>query len=280
MSSPFARVVPSPVALAEGLHVLGGLIELDGRVSWAPPTARGHQPSNCYALVEGDRVLLVDTGLAIHEGLVLDGLASLIGEGAPLTMFFTRGEMDCVSNLEPIGRRFDIEALYTGGATNPFDAFDELNAMRLRTRRRQIDQKGAGGDSMARTPLIEFAPARALAIESPLLRLLPTFWGWDAGTGALFTSDSFTHGTLADASDSRVIDSPDGVTLDEVAAHLFAKYWWLPYAHTDPLREWLAAKFEQLEPEIVAPTRGCVLRGRDTVRRHVDLMLAALAIRA
>jgi hypothetical protein len=280
MSSSVTSAVTSPVVLAEGLHVLGGLIELDGRVSWAPATARGYQPSNCYALVEGDRVLLVDTGLAVHEDAVLDGLASLIGDGAPLTMFFTRGEMDCVSNLEPIGRRFDIEALYTGGATNPFDAFDELNAIRLRGRRQQIDQKGAGGDSMARTPLIEFAPKRALEIESPLLRLLPTFWGWDATTGALFTSDSFTHGTLNDRSASRVIDAVEGVTLDEVASHLFAKYWWLPQATTEPLREWLAAKFEQLDPEIVAPTRGCVLRGRQVVRRHLELMLAALAIRA
>jgi hypothetical protein len=280
MSSSLAPVVSSPVELADGLHVLGGLIELDGQVSWAPPAVRGYQPSNCYALVEDDRVLLVDTGLAIHETLVLDSLAGLIGEGAPLTMFFTRGEMDCVSNLEPIARRFEIEALFTGGATNPFDAFDELNAMRLRARRQQIDQKGAGGDSMARTPVIEFAPKRKLEIESPLLRLLPTFWGWDATSGAIFTSDTFTHGTLADASGSRVIDNPDAVTLDEVSSHLFAKYWWLPYALTEPMREWIAAKFEQLEPEIIAPTRGCVLRGRPVVRRHVELMLQALAIRA
>jgi hypothetical protein len=268
--------------LADGLHVLGGLIPLDGRVSWAPADASGFQPSNCYVLVEGDSALLVDTGLAVHEQLVLDGLADLIGEGAAVTMFFTRGEMDCVSNLEPIARRFDIEALYTGGATNPFDAFDELNAMRLRARRQQIDQKGAGGDSMARTPFIEIADERSLAIESPLLRLLPTFWGWDAATGTLFTSDSFTHGFVADPSDPRVIDSPadDDATLESVSANLFAKYWWLPHATTEPLREWLSAKFADLAPEIVAPSRGCVLRGRKVVQRHLDLMLEALAIRA
>jgi hypothetical protein len=197
-------------------------------------------------------------------------------------MFFTRGEMDCVSNLEPIARRFDIEALYTGGATNPFDAFDELNAMRLRARRQQIDQKGQGGDSMARTPFIEVTGDRSLAIESPLLRLLPTFWGWDAATGTLFTSDSFTHGLVDDPSAPRVIDSPadDDATLASVSANLFAKYWWLPYATTEPLREWLAAKFADLAPEIVAPTRGRVLRGRKVVQRHLDLMLESLAIRA
>jgi hypothetical protein len=271
----------SSFELAEGLHVIGGMIPLDRRVSWVPDDAVGYQPSNCYVLREGDAVLLVDTGIAVHEQLVLDELAALVGEGAPLTMFFTRGEMDCVSNLEPIARRFEVEQLFTGGATNPFDAFDELNAMRLRARRQQIDKKGHGGDSMARTPFIEMTPARSLAIESPLLRLLPTFWGWDAQTGTLFTSDTFTHGTVADAAAPRVIEAGrDGTSATDVAAHLFAKYWWLPYATTEPLRDWLAAKFEDLDPEIVAPTRGCVLRGRDVVRRHLELMLRALAVRA
>jgi hypothetical protein len=79
-----------------------------------------------------------------------------------------------------------------------------------------------------------------------------------------------------------VIDSPaeDHSTLESVSANLFAKYWWLPHATTEPLREWLAAKWADLTPEIVAPSRGCVLRGRKVVQRHLDLMLEALAIRA
>lgn len=270
----------SSLQLADGLAVLGGLIPLDGRVSWVPSQATGYQPSNCYLITDSDSALLVDSGLAVHEDEVVGDLVRELGEGSALSLFFTRGEMDCVSNLAPIAGHFEIEGLYTGGATNPFDAFDDVNMMRFRGRRQQIDQKGPGGDSVARTPTIQVIPGRPLEIESPLLRLLPTFWGWDARSGTVFTSDTFTHGTQRTREDARVIDSSarDETDAATVAGHLFAKYEWLAYpnATTAPIREWLAAKFADLDPEIIAPTRGAVLKGRDVVRRHLGLMLKAL----
>jgi flavorubredoxin len=273
------------------LVVLGGLIPLDGRVSWVPAGSTGFQPSNCYLLSErgaaalalgsaaGDSHLLIDSGVALHAQQILDDLAALIGEGGALSVFFTRAEMDCVSNLEPIARSFDIQRLFTGGVINPFDAFEDLNLMALRGRRHQIDAMRSGeGDSLARAASIDIGPSRVLEIEAPLLRLLMTFWGWDAETGTLFTSDTFTHGTIQRPDDSRIIDSTveDTTTPEQVAGHLFAKYEWLPRATCEPLREWLAAKFDELDPEIIAPSRGCVLRGRDVVRRHLDYMLTAL----
>ncbi|MFE4414003.1 hypothetical protein [Streptomyces sp. NPDC056821] len=268
-----------PTTLVPGrLTALGGLIPLDDRVSWVPPGSAGFQPSNCYLLSEPDGALLVDTGLAVHSEQVLAGLAECLGADAAVSIFFTRGEMDCVSNLEPISRRFDITRLFTGGVVNPFDAFDDVHRLQYAGRRQQIDQRSEGGDSMPRSPHIEIAGERSLKIESPLLRLLPTFWGWDNQTGALFTSDVFTHGTVAKADDSRVIDSrtEDRTTVDDVTGHLLAKYEWLRKATTEPLREWLSAKFQELRPEIIAPARGRVLQGRDVVERHLNLMLQAL----
>jgi hypothetical protein len=263
------------------LTALGGLISLDARVSWVPPGATGFQPSNCYVLSEAGEHLLVDSGLAVHEEQILTDLEPIVGEGGAVSIFFTRGEMDCVSNLEPISRRFDVTRLFTGGVINPFDAFDDVHRMRHRGRRQQIDVRGERGDSMPRTPRIEIAGDRALVIDSPLLRLLPTFWGWDAETGALFTSDVFTHGTIRRPSDQPIIDSTvaDETTAEEVAAHLLAKYEWIAKATTEPLQEWLAAKFAELQPEMIAPSRGCVLKGRDVVERHLDLMLKALTVK-
>lgn len=76
----------------------------------------------------------------------------------------------------------------------------------------------------------------------------------------------------------RVIDSTveDTTTVEQVAGHLYAKYEWIPRSTCGPLREWLQDKFDSLDPEIVAPSRGCVLKGRDVVRRHLDFMLDAL----
>jgi len=260
------------------LAVLGGMIPLDERVSWVPSTANGWQPSNCYLLTEPSGALLVDSGLAIHRDLVLDGLTDALGKNGSLSIFFTRGEMDCVSNLEPISEKFDISQLFTGGVVNPFDAFDEVNRLRYKGRRQQIDVRSEGGDAMPRTPKIQVSPTRVFEIESPLFRLLPTFWGWDATTGAVFTSDVFTHGVLSDVTNSRVIDSTtdDPTTVDDVVRHLLAKYEWLRKASTAPLQEWLADRFATLQPEIIAPTRGSVLQGRTVVKRHLQLMLDAL----
>jgi len=264
------------------LIVLGGSIPLDGRVSWVPAGATGFQPSNCYLLSEGNSHLLIDSGLALHGSEILNDLASLVGDGGRLSAFFTRAEMDCVSNLEPIANRFDLERLFTGGVINPFDAFEDLSREALRGRRHQIDAERSGeGDSLARAASIEIGPGRILEIEAPLLRLLMTFWGWDAATGTLFTSDTFTHGVMDRPDGSRVIDSTtaDTTTSEQVAGHLYAKYEWVPRATCEPLRDWLSAKFQELDPEIIAPSRGCVLRGRDVVKRHLDFMLTALSPR-
>ena len=263
-----------------GLTVLGGAYPLDDRVSWVPRGSTGFQSSNCYLLSEGDEHLLIDSGMAVHSEAVLDDLAELLGEGGGVSIFFTRPEMDCVSNLEPISRRFDILRLFTGGVINPFDAFDDVSRFALRGRRQQIDgTRTTEGDALERSMSIQVAPGRVLDVQSPLLRLLPTFWGWDAKTGALFTSDTFTHGVLDRPDGYRFIDDTvqDDTTSDQVAAHLFAKYEWLPRATKHPLRDWLVATFDDLDPEIIAPSRGSVIRGRSSVRRHLDLMLAALA---
>ncbi|WP_345183414.1 hypothetical protein [Microbacterium panaciterrae] len=218
--------------------------------------------------------------MAVHRDLVLDGLAERIGEGGEVSVFFTRPEMDCVSNLESIAHRFDILRLFTGGVINPFDAFDDVSRFALRGRRQQIDgTRTVEGDALERSMSIEVAPGRVLDVQSPLLRLLPTFWGWDAKTGALFTSDTFTHGVMDRPDGYRFIDDANegDYTAEHVAAHLFAKYEWLPRATKRPLRDWLAETFDRLDPEVIAPSRGSVIRGRLTVRRHLELMLAALS---
>jgi glyoxylase-like metal-dependent hydrolase (beta-lactamase superfamily II) len=49
------------------IYRLGGFIELDGRISWAPEMPGRFTPNNCYTVMEADRVYLVDTGVAAHR---------------------------------------------------------------------------------------------------------------------------------------------------------------------------------------------------------------------
>jgi len=260
------------------LYRVGGMVPLDGRVSWMPADVRGYQPSNAYVLAGAGEPLLVDTGLAYHEELVLRQLACIVPPDREVKVFLTRGEMDCVSNLGAISARFGVSELHTGGVTNPFDAFDDVAVMRQRDRRRQVEQKGSGGSSVARTPIIELTPGRRLEIESPMLRLLPTFWGWDEATRTLFTSDVFAHTFVAHADDPAVIDESieDATTAASAAAGLYAKYEWLPRAQTEAIRAYVEETFARRRPEIVAPTRGCVLKGRAVIERHLAFVLDAL----
>ena len=111
-----------------------------------------------------------------------------------------------------------------------------------------------------------------------VLRLPPTVWLYDASTRALFTSDAFTHVRRPSEDGPWIVDADgDTTTMQDVSDHLArGRFWWLQGADVAPLRRALAAVFERLDVEVVAPSYGCVLRGRDVVRRHHELLQGAL----
>lgn len=269
---------PAETLVDERLYVVGGLIPLDGRVSWVPADATGFQPSNAFALVEGEHGLLIETGLAYHEALLLNQLAGPLSRVRDLKVLLTRAEMDVISNLGAIHQRFGVDELVTGGLSNPFDAFDDANS-EVKPGRRQIDERSKTGDSIIRSPEIELGLDRKVEVFSPVLRFLPTYWGWDGATRTLFTSDSFSHTAIADETSPRVIDenTPDSTTVEAVEAFMFAKFEWLARARTESFRQFLIETFDKRQPEILAPTRGCVLKGRKVVERHLALVLDALS---
>lgn len=275
-----STVAGEAIPLVDGkLYLCGSVVPLDGRVSWVPPDATGFQAVNLYALIEGGEALVIETGLACHQPLVIEQLASVVPEGTEVKVFLTRAEMDVISNLGAINARFGVSDLITGGLGNPFDAFDDANSVINRGRRRQIDDRLPTGDSILRSTKIELTDSRYVEIESPVLRFLPTFWGWDEVTRTLFTSDIFCHTSQDHADDPRVLDpqQEDSTTIDSAEAFLFAKFEWLDGADTEAFRRYLVETFDRRQPEIVAPTRGCVLKGREVVERHLALMLDVLS---
>jgi hypothetical protein len=116
-------------------------------------------------------------------------------------------------------------------------------------------------------------------VFSPELRFLPTYWGWDTGTRTLFTSDVFCHTVVPEEGSPRVVDasSADTTDVETVRRFLHAKFDWLERAATESFRRFLVETFDERQPEILAPTRGCVLKGKKVVERHLALMLDALS---
>ncbi|GAA4045794.1 hypothetical protein GCM10023063_36010 [Arthrobacter methylotrophus] len=162
------------------VYRLGADILLDEHVSWCPPGTSVIQPVNCYLIKGSNGSVLVDTGVRLHEAEIIRQLESLLEPGERLAVVLTRTEMECCLNLPAIEARFDVESVwYTGGITVP-----RMSA----TPRRIMVNPGASLEAQVIDGL-------TLEFVSPLMRLLPTLWIFDPGSGALLTSDSFTHGS-------------------------------------------------------------------------------------
>ncbi|HEY1776797.1 MAG TPA: hypothetical protein VGG41_11615 [Solirubrobacteraceae bacterium] len=244
------------------VYALGGSVPLDGRVSWAPATAGLSQPCSCYLLTEGDSALLVDTGVPAHWPAMETQLRALVEPGTSVKVFLTRPELDCAANLPAIREIYRLEDtdVLSGGADTPFDFFNEAAALNQPTQ--------GYSHVVLRTSGFDLGNERRVRIVVPKLRFLPTYWPFDVSTGTLFTSDLFTH----------VCESTDGSpVLDDLASHLLCKFWWLSGAVTQPFVDDLRSIFTQLQPEILAPDHGGVIRGRAAVDEQLDALTDVLA---
>lgn len=243
------------------LFRLGGEIELDGRVSWLPAGATGSIPVSCYLVKEGSRNVLVDTGIALHEEAVLGQLRQVLRPGETVSVFLTRAEFDAFGNVGRIAEEYQIDALYTGGVSNPFDAFDSVALTGPRQPSVKIE--------VARQPpgfAVEVGGERKLEILAPGLRILATYWVLDSATRFLFTSDSFGHRQAG----------TDAIQPDAVREHLLAKFGWLREATVEPVVESLDRIFLDHEIRAIAPGHGWPILGQDAAARHYRALRQAI----
>ena len=273
MTAPAPAFAPPLELVAGKLHLLGASVPLDGRISWVPPEARGWQPINTYVLLEGEAVLVVDPGVYAHRTIIREQLATLVEPGRKLSIFLTRPEPDVTGNIGELASCYPVERLYAGGGPNPFDAFESANLMDPASRgnRIQMERMPAG----YQMPLGE---GRGVEVLRPAIRLLATFWGYDAATRTLFTSDSFGHTVQASPGDDRVLRSgaPDQAGTATVKAHLLAKFGWLARAKTGSIVKNLDEMRGDRAIDRIAPGHGLVIEGREMVELHLDAVRAVL----
>jgi glyoxylase-like metal-dependent hydrolase (beta-lactamase superfamily II) len=244
-------------------------------VTWHPPEARGFAAMNTYVLREGGHALIIDTGVSAHTEALLEQLASVLDADTELAVLHTRiGEYTTISNTVPIAERFAVTTIHSEQADSP----------------RWVDfRQGHGRDvgeldalAGARIELfvvpdtiaVDPARTRVLDVFHSTLRLLPTSWLYDHATRTLFTSDVFSHGLRRSEAGPWVLtDADDDTTLEGMRRHLLAtRYWWLAGAHLEAIRRSLGETFARYDVERIAPDFGCVLSGRELVRRHVGML--------
>lgn len=267
-------VTPAPVELVAGkLYLLGDSIALDGRISWVPAETRGWQPLNTYVLIEDDTVLVIDPGVYAQRTIVREQLATLVAPGRKLSIFLTRPEPDVTGNIGELASCYPVERLYAGGGPNPFDAFESANLMDPASRGNRIQM-----ERMLPGFQMPLGADRGVEMLRPTIRLLSTFWGYDAATRTLFTSDSFGHTVQAQRDDDRVLrdGAPSQSDTASVKAHLLAKFGWLAHARTRSIINNLDEMRGKRVIERIAPCHGLVIEGPTLVKQHLDALRQVL----
>ena len=263
------------VELSEGkVYALHNTFALDGRISAYPIGARGHSVSNCYLLKEETGALLLDTGYAAHEAVILAQLASILDPATPLTMLPLRiNEFMSVGNAMAIAKRFNVvECLAPVPEINDWLEFEALEP-----------SGGAGGNPVLPTTIlkplhpIEIGDRYVEVMNAPI-RLISTRWIYDSATRTLFTSDMFSHLWAEGAEGPWLLDEDVVTTTSFVRSFLLnTRYWWLEGARTDAIRKGIAEVFERYDIETIAPGYGAILRGRRLVERQFAVLDEVLA---
>jgi hypothetical protein len=264
--------------LAEGrLYALTHPFRLDGRVTTYPTDVDGFASMNTYVLVEHDRALLVDGGWTVDEQRILAGLDYILDGTSSLAVAPLRyGEFGGLCNYRAIAGRFPVDRLYGRIFGEPAEWLD--------FRPELVEPGLPAGGPLANVPAaamrsneriaVDAAGRRSLQLMVAPIRLLPMPWAYDEATRTLFTGDMFGWTIRREAAGPwTASEGSDPATPADVEQFLLGnRYWWLAGAKVQRLRDDLHEVFDRHEIETIAPGTGCVLRGRATVERHLQML--------
>jgi flavorubredoxin len=259
--------------LAAGkLYALQNTMRLDGRVSSYPASARGYSVTNCYLLKQPDAAWLIDTGFGGDEASLRAQIESLIPRTLPLSLLPLRlNEFMSIQNIDPFTLCFNVKECFTG---NPDAAFWFDFGAGSDSGQNTLDRLNITTISREETIPIG-AQGRPVVVYQAPIRLIATRWIYDPATKTLFTSDMWTH-TWRETPDGPWIieDGDDDPTdFDHVRSFLLnTRYWWLEGVDTATLRKGIDKILSKHDIEIIAPGYGCILRGKKTVAKHMQLV--------
>jgi hypothetical protein len=251
------------------LYALQHPYALDGRVSSYPASARGFSVANCYLLTQCDAAMLIDTGFGKDGPVIRTQIESLITRELPLSLFPLRlNEFMSINNVESLAVHFNIEQCYTGStdAALWFDFGAEANGRSI--------LNSMPITAVTRSDTIQLGKkGRLIDVMQAPIRLIATRWLYDRATRTLFSSDMFTHVWRPRADGPWIIANDDTTSARELRSFLLnTRYWWLEGAPTDSIRRGIGNVFDKYDVETIAPGYGCVLRGREVVARHYQML--------
>lgn len=284
MPDLISNQILSPLPLVPGkLYRLGGVVPIDGRLSWRRPGLTGYEPISAYLLLEDDNALIIGTGVRLHRELIIEQIRSLLG-GRQLHIYAGRNEADEIGNLAALVKAFTVKDVWFAGAGHLLKWFehddfsgkapsaDEVAMHFLIT----VDSPGRRLiREFDRPTEVAFDPAHQLELLNTRLTVLGFSWLYDRGTRTLFCSDFFSEGKLDFLDQPAVMPADQRMGLDEARNHIFTRFEWMADADTAPLIEDLH-KFFDRPIERLAPYHGLVIEGEEQVRHHLNLAIKTL----
>ncbi len=252
--------------LADYIYVLTDVVEIDDRITWHIPGTRGFEPYNEYLIMDDERAILVDSGIALHGDSILASLRELIGV-RQLHLYATRIELECLGNHGRILDAFPNAKVVTANVV-PQAALFHVSGFRATTAPVRHMQMG---DTLA-----EFGFPDIKIHQAPL-RMLGTSWLWEKNSRTLFTTDSFNTDMLDNPSESVLRrDSNWLAQPDFIRNTLLQKFDWLALADMEMIeRDW-DALFAQNAPLAIAPIHGRIQMGADHCQHVIANHRAAL----
>ena len=267
------------------LFLLGGVEQIDERISWYPAEDRGKFVAyNSYLLRSGNDCLLVESGAAAHHATIRAQLRNLLrGEDIFKRIAVTRNEPECVCNIPNLVKDFGIEAVHSAPQMSALQFFPRDSA---ESRSESFDKRSAEllmlefgvqcvaadeGEGISINGEVRLEP-----FKTPL-RVLPSLWFHDSRTRTLFCSDIFCA-AVSDTPTSRT--NSDVLSKDEMRAlmlrELAIKFEWLSRGHLSGIIETLEVYFSNRTIEILAPTRGQAIIGAEAVNSRLRALIEAM----
>src|SRR5437764_4599498 len=244
---------------------------LDGRVSSYPLSARGFSVANSYLLTQTDAAMLIDTGFGKDEPAIRAQIETLISHRLPLSLFPLRlNEFMSINNVETFAGHFNVETCYTSNidAALWFDFGAKTDGRNILESMKVTAVTRADTIRLGRQ-------GRVIDVMQAPIRLIATRWLYDRSTRTLFASDMFTHVWRDAETGPWIVTEADNdpTSTQHVRSFLLnTRYWWLEGAPTDSIRRGIGNVFDSYDIETIAPGYGCILRGRNVVARHYQML--------
>jgi hypothetical protein len=257
------------------IYALGGQVQAGPMCSsWIPHSVHGWIPFQCYVLKDAGDLVMLDGGLPIFKESIRAGLKVLARDSHLRQFLMTRRELDTILNLPWIAQEFEFQSIRCGGDLNPIDFFALMDDAALDVQIR----------SLVSLPFEFLRPGEVIRVGSLSLEMiraslmvLPTFWFYEAATRTLFTSDFWTFVSQENATEGPIKRvAPEDVTAARILESLDVKFDWLRGIDCSGLISELEAIFKDRVVDRLCPNFGCVIEGRDAVRRVVSETVCAL----